>query len=124
MNTTEVLSYVSLLEDNLDELEETLHDLLPTDSLADSSRKLPLLERAKLHVTLVYAIESLIFCTSPAIDHGLDALTMVRSISSHPQYLSPQPPGLQRTCTRQVLLRQGQRNRVGANPRIEARSGP
>ena len=62
MNTTEVLSYLDHLEDNLDDLEESVNELLPSDSLAEASKQLPLLDRAKLHVTVVYAIESLLFC--------------------------------------------------------------
>ena len=62
MNTTEVLSYLDLLEDNIEGLEESINELLPADSLAEASKKLPLLDRAKLHVTVVYAIESLLFC--------------------------------------------------------------
>ena len=62
MNTSDVLAYLEVLEDNLDDLEESLTTLLPADSLAEVSKKLPLLDRAKLHVTVVYAIESLLFC--------------------------------------------------------------
>ncbi|RMZ86483.1 hypothetical protein DV736_g6289, partial [Chaetothyriales sp. CBS 134916] len=57
----EILPYLDHLEDNLDNLGECLNAFLPNDSLGATAKKLPLLDRAKLHVTVVYAIESLIF---------------------------------------------------------------
>ena len=63
MNTTDVLAYIDHLDTNLESLSESLTTLLPTDSLSDASKTLPLLDRAKLHTTVVYAINSLIFCS-------------------------------------------------------------
>ena len=107
MNTTEVLSYLDLLEDNLDGLEESLKDLVPADSVAEGSKKLPLLDRAKLHVTVVYAIESLLFCTKRPylIDSGW--LTRL-SIPPPAQHIPPFAPGLQGTGPCQIILRQDQ----------------
>jgi exosome complex protein LRP1 len=61
MDTKSVIAAVDELEDNLDDLEESLQPLLE-NALSATTRKLPLLERAKLNVLLVYAVESLIFC--------------------------------------------------------------
>lgn len=61
MNTKSVLGLVDQLADDLEDLEETLEPIL-ANSLIATTKKLPLLDRAKLNVLLVYAIESLIFC--------------------------------------------------------------
>ncbi|RMD44887.1 hypothetical protein DV735_g356, partial [Chaetothyriales sp. CBS 134920] len=59
--TAEILPYLDHLEDNLDGLEESLNAFLPGESVAATAKALPLIDRAKLHVTVAYAIESLIF---------------------------------------------------------------
>ncbi|RMZ80944.1 hypothetical protein DV738_g2440, partial [Chaetothyriales sp. CBS 135597] len=61
MATTDILPYLDHLEDNLDALEESLNAFLPGQSVAATAKTLPLVDRAKLHVTVAYAIESLIF---------------------------------------------------------------
>lgn len=60
MDSQRVLEKVEDLEDSLENLQELLEPLL-NSSLNAASRKLPLLDRAKLNVTVVYAIESLLF---------------------------------------------------------------
>ncbi|KIV88193.1 hypothetical protein PV10_09112 [Exophiala mesophila] len=60
MDTKSVLALVDQLEEALEDLEDNLEPLL-VDSLTSTTQKLPLLDRAKLNVLLVYAIESLIF---------------------------------------------------------------
>ena len=60
MDTAAVIDLVDELQDNLEDLEDNLSSIL-TGSLAATSRKLPLLDRAKLNVLLVYSIESLLF---------------------------------------------------------------
>ena len=60
MDTEAVVHLVDELEDDLDDLEDNLASIL-NGSLAVTSRKLPLLDRAKLNVLLVYSIESLLF---------------------------------------------------------------
>lgn len=55
-----MLEKIEDLDDNLFALQEALEPLL-NSSLHAASRKLPLLDRAKLNVTVVYAIESLLF---------------------------------------------------------------
>jgi len=61
MDTTNLLSLVEHLEDNVDELEENLEPLLSA-VLTTTTQKLPLLDKAKLYVLIVYSIESLLFC--------------------------------------------------------------
>lgn len=61
MEVANLLPVIDRLEDNIDDLEEALEPLL-SRSLDETSKKLPLLERAKLHALLTYTLESLIFC--------------------------------------------------------------
>jgi hypothetical protein len=61
MDAANLLSLVEHLEDNVDELEENLEPLLSA-ALTTTTQKLPLLDKAKLYVLIVYSIESLLFC--------------------------------------------------------------
>ncbi len=61
MDTANLVSLVEHLEDNIDELEENLEPLLSA-ALTATTKKLPLLDQAKLYVLIVYSIESLLFC--------------------------------------------------------------
>ena len=61
METSNLLSLVENLEDNIEDLEENLEPLL-TAALAATTKKLPVLDKAKLYVLIVYSIESLLFC--------------------------------------------------------------
>lgn len=63
MDPTDLLPLLEQLDDNVDDLEAVLQPLL-TSSLLKSSNKLPVMDKAKLHVLITYALESLIFCTS------------------------------------------------------------
>src|ERR1700709_1455599 len=54
MDTKAVIGLVDELQEDLEDLEESLQPILP-GSLATTSRKLPLLDRAKLNVLLVYS---------------------------------------------------------------------
>jgi len=63
MESEALLDLVDQLDGNLDGLEEALDPLLQ-DSLSATTKKLPILDRAKLNVTVVYAVESLLFCAS------------------------------------------------------------
>ncbi|KAK7892683.1 hypothetical protein LTR67_006919 [Exophiala xenobiotica] len=72
MDTKSVLALTEQLEDNIEDLEDSLGSILETDgAFAASIKKLPLLERAKLNVLVVYAIESLLFSYLKL--HGVDA---------------------------------------------------
>lgn len=66
METAELLSLVEHLEDNIDDLEESLEPLLAT-ALSATTKKLPVLDKAKLYVLIVYSIESLLFCRTPTL---------------------------------------------------------
>ena len=66
MNSAEVLSLIEDLQDGIDDLEEDLEPLF-NDTLSDTTKKLPLLDKAKLYTLIVYAIESLIFCTHRSV---------------------------------------------------------
>lgn len=61
MESKALLELIDQLDGNLENLEDALDPLL-ADSLAASTKKLPILDRAKLNITVVYAIESLLFC--------------------------------------------------------------
>lgn len=61
MDSSKVLEGLEQLDDDIDDLEESLDSLLKT-ALSDTTSKLPLLDRAKLYVLVTYAIESALFC--------------------------------------------------------------
>ncbi|OKL63440.1 hypothetical protein UA08_01984 [Talaromyces atroroseus] len=60
MEVADLIPVVERFEDNLDDLEEVIKPLLAR-SLEETSKKLPLLERAKLHALVTYTVESLIY---------------------------------------------------------------
>lgn len=64
MEVPNLLPLVEQLDDNVDDLEESLEPIL-SQSLTEASKKLPVLDKAKLHVLTTYALESLIFCRCP-----------------------------------------------------------
>lgn len=73
MDSTKVLSLLETLDDEVDDLEESLAPLLKT-ALSESASKLPLLDKAKLYVLVTYAIESLLFCKHHPFCIGLEPL--------------------------------------------------
>ena len=61
MDQVDLTPLVDQLGDDIDELEEALSTL--TDAtLAETTSKLPLLDKANLFVLVTYAIESILFC--------------------------------------------------------------
>ena len=76
MNTAEIDSLVDALDGNIDDLEAAHAPLLNT-ALSTSTSKLPLLDKAKLHVLATYAVESILF--SALRLNGVDA-------KSHPVF--------------------------------------
>ena len=63
MDTSDLVPLIELLDDNIDDLEQSLGSLLKS-ALTDTVGKLPLLDKAQLYVLVTYAIESILFCTS------------------------------------------------------------
>jgi exosome complex protein LRP1 len=63
MDAYKVLSLLEQLDEEIDDLEESLAPLLAT-ALSETASKLPLLDKAKLYVLVTYAIESILFCES------------------------------------------------------------
>jgi exosome complex protein LRP1 len=63
MDGVDLVPLLQKLEENIDDLEETLEPLLQS-KLSDVAKASPLLDKAKLHVLITYSIESLLFCTS------------------------------------------------------------
>ncbi|KAI4264590.1 MAG: hypothetical protein L6R42_000294 [Xanthoria sp. 1 TBL-2021] len=60
MDTTDLLSLLEILDDDIDELEETLAPVTK-HALGDAASKLPLLDKAQLYILVTYAIESILF---------------------------------------------------------------
>lgn len=63
METIDLVPLIESLDDNIDDLEETLEPLLKS-ALSDTAGKLPLVDKAQLYVLVTYAIESVLFCMS------------------------------------------------------------
>lgn len=64
MESNDLLSLITALDDDIDDLEEALFPFL-RHALSDTARTLPLLDQAQLFVLVTYAIESSIFCMLP-----------------------------------------------------------
>lgn len=60
MDTADLHPLLDDLDENIDDLEEALEPLLKVP-ITDFASKLPLLDKAKLHVLTTYAIESILF---------------------------------------------------------------
>ena len=63
MDARNLSGLVEQLDDNIDDLEEQLAPLL-SSAFSATTKKLPVLDRAKLYVLVTYTIESLLFCGS------------------------------------------------------------
>ncbi|PLN82156.1 Sas10/Utp3/C1D family-domain-containing protein [Aspergillus taichungensis] len=70
METADLLPLLEQLDDNIDDLEESLQPIL-NGSVLEASKNLPVLDKAKFHVLVTYALESLIF--SYLRLHGVNA---------------------------------------------------
>ncbi|PWY79436.1 hypothetical protein BO94DRAFT_626341 [Aspergillus sclerotioniger CBS 115572] len=70
MEAADLLPLLEQLDDNIDDLEEALKPILESSVVA-TSKKLPVLDKAKFHVLVTYALESLIF--SYLRLHGVNA---------------------------------------------------
>ncbi|OJD28568.1 hypothetical protein ACJ73_00009 [Blastomyces percursus] len=60
MESTDLTPLLEQLEDNIDDLEDVLEPLL-AQPLSTTTQKMPVLDKAKLHVLITYAIESMVF---------------------------------------------------------------
>ncbi|BCS22918.1 Sas10/Utp3/C1D family protein [Aspergillus puulaauensis] len=60
MESVDLIPLIEQLDDNVDDLEEALAPILES-TVVESSKKLPVLDKAKFHVLITYALESLIF---------------------------------------------------------------
>ncbi|RHZ47290.1 Sas10/Utp3/C1D family protein [Aspergillus thermomutatus] len=102
MEAVDLLPLLEQLDDNIDDLEEALRPILESP-VSETSTKLPVLDKAKFHVLVTYALESLIF--SYLRLHGVDAkehpvfreLTRVKQYFGKIQALEAEPE--QRTMT-------------------------
>jgi hypothetical protein len=109
MDASNVLSLLEQLDDEIDDLEGSLAPLLNT-TLAETSSKLPVLDKAKLYVLVTYAIESVLFCKS--YDQIIDASSdHICSISTAQWRESSRSPRLHRTHQGQAVLREDQSRR-------------
>ncbi|KAL2786559.1 Sas10/Utp3/C1D family-domain-containing protein [Aspergillus keveii] len=70
METADLVPLLERLDDNVDELEEVLAPILRS-TVVETSKKLPVMDKAKFHVMITYALESLIF--SYLRLHGVNA---------------------------------------------------
>jgi exosome complex protein LRP1 len=61
MDPTDLQPLVDQLDDDIDDLEDLLQPILAS-GLLKASNKLPVMDKAKLHVLVTCALESLIFC--------------------------------------------------------------
>ncbi|KAK0510333.1 hypothetical protein JMJ35_007727 [Cladonia borealis] len=60
MDSTDIVSLLEALDDNIDDVEEALSPLLQA-ALSDTAGRLPILDKAQLYVLVTYAIESILF---------------------------------------------------------------
>ena len=63
MDPVDLTPQLDQLAENVDDLQEALRPLLK-NALSDTAANMPLLDKAKLYVLMVYSIESLLFCKS------------------------------------------------------------
>ncbi len=82
MDTVDLNPLLEQLEDNIDDLQDTLEPLLKAP-LSETAGKFPLLDRAKLYVSITYAIESVLFCEQFQLIHfSKHSITDLHSIST------------------------------------------
>lgn len=79
MDEVDLTPQIEQLEENIDHLEEVLGPLLK-NALSETAANLPLLDKAKLYVLIVYSIESLLFCKRSTFNDLILAL-MILSLS-------------------------------------------
>ena len=110
MDSTKILSLLEQLDDEVDDLQESLEPLLKT-ALSETSSKLPLLDKAKLYVLVTYAIESVLFCkldySSPSYNSNCNS-----SVSATQWRQCARASCLYRTHPGKAVFREDQENRI------------
>ena len=110
MDTVDLHPLLKHLEGNIDDLEEALAPLLNAP-LSDVASKLPLLDKAKLHVMSTYAIESILFCTFHRHSRRIRYSNNVPSIPSIEWRERKRTCRLHRAHPPQAVLRKDQESR-------------
>lgn len=122
MDNQRVLDKIEDLDASLENLQEILEPLL-NSSLHAASRKLPLLDRAKLNVTVVYAIESLLF--SYLRINGVDAKehAVFKELSRVRSYFDKLKEADDKLKKPTLVLDKAATNRIIAHDLVSARDG-
>lgn len=106
MDTPSMLSLLERLDDEIDDLEESLAPLAEP-ALSETASKLPLLDKAQLYVLVTYAIESLLFCKSLLLLKLVFAYG-TPSLFAPERRQSARAPGLHRADEGEAVLRKTQ----------------
>lgn len=107
MESADLIPLIEQLDDNVDDLEEALAPILES-TVIESSKKLPVLDKAKFHVLITYALESLIFCTVNylTISTMSELTDCFHSVLTPTRCKSYRASGFQRTNQGETILRQ------------------
>ena len=104
METVDILPLLDQLDDDVDDVEEVLSSVL-SKSLAETSQKLPVLDRAKFHIGIVYALETLIFCMGWVLIEDEYWLLTLSSLLEASWNRCHTAPSIQRNNKTEALLR-------------------
>lgn len=112
MDSSNILSHLDQLDDEIDDLGDSLAPMLK-NALSDTTSKLPLLDRTKAFVLLTYAIESTLFCMYYTLHWALDLLAdfVFYSLPSTQWCQSTRAPSLQGIDESEAVFRQDQGDR-------------
>ncbi len=102
MDSSKILALIEQLDDEIDDLEESLEPLLKA-ALSDTASKLPLLDKAKLYVLATYAIESMLFCESLVSVEGLRLTSIPAYLRLHGVKAREHPVFVELTRVRQYF---------------------
>lgn len=124
MDGVDLTPLLDQLDDNIDDVQETLEPLTKAP-LSETAAKLPLLDRAKLYVSITYAIESILFCEQSITVLSRDDNNMFLSIHSPQWHQRQSAPCLSRVDQTKTVLRedQGCRKRQDQEGESESRQG-
>ena len=102
MDPVDLTPQIEQLEGNIDGLEEVLRPLLE-NALSATAANLPLLDKAKLYVLIVYSIESLLFCKNLP-SNALILMLIKLSLSEAERRGREKSPSLPGTDQSQAIL--------------------